>query len=557
MKNLLTSLLLTTLIASSLAAQTRTGDASTNEQTLRAHVRFLADDLLEGRAPVSRGGTLATKYIAAQFERLGLRPAGASKDFFQPVRLFAGKADPATTLTVRGADGKTETFSFGTEFVAFSNRQSVTSDKGAFDVPVDSELVFVGYGVDAPEQKWSDYKGAASDYKDKILVMLVNDPPATAQEPNLFGGRALTYYGRWTYKLEEAARRGARGAILLHTDESAGYGWNVVRTSWGGTRYDIARGGEDKSPYLDLRAWVTNNAAKRMFALAGMDVDEMRRRATARDFAPVKLNLRAISDIKTEYEISTSPNVVAVLEGSDPKLKNEYVAYTAHWDHLGVGEPDKRGDSIYNGAVDNASGVASVLAIAESLARLSPAERPKRSVLFLITTAEEQGLLGAEYFVANPTVPLASIAANINLDGLSFLGRTADFVPLGAERSTMNMTVAQVAGRHNLRVVADTRPEQGSFYRSDHFPLAKAGIPAVSLRVGTQFVGRPATWGDEQFKLYNQNNYHQPSDEYSEQADFSGVVQLTDFALALGRDLTNLTEAPRYNPTDEFARARR
>lgn len=544
------------LVATPFAAQTKTSDASVNENTLRAHVRFLADDLLEGRAPVSRGGTLATKYIAAQFERLGLRPAGEGKSYFQPVRLFAGKADPATTLTVRGADGKAETFNFGTEFVAFSNRQSVTSDKGTFDVSIDSELVFVGYGVDAPEQKWSDYKGAASDYKDKILVMLVNDPPATPAEPNLFGGRGLTYYGRWTYKLEEAARRGARGAILLHTDESAGYGWNVVRTSWGGTRYDIARGGEDRSPYLDLRAWITNDAAKRMFALAGMDVDEMRRRAAARDFAPVKLNLRAVSDIKTEYEISTSPNVVAVLEGSDPKLKNEYVAYTAHWDHLGVGEPDKRGDRIYNGAVDNASGVASVLAIAESLARLSPTERPKRSVLFLITTAEEQGLLGAEYFVANPIVPLASITANVNLDGLSFLGRTTDFVPLGAERSTMNATVAQVAGRHNLRVVPDTRPEQGSFYRSDHFPLAKAGVPAVSLRVGTQFVGRPATWGDEQFKLYNQNNYHQPSDEYNEQADFSGVVQLTDFALALGRDLANLNEAPRYNPTDEFARAR-
>lgn len=554
-----TCLLLSIVGGGTLRAQTapRVANDAITENVLRAHVRYLADDLLEGRAPSSRGGELATKYIAAQFERAGLRPAGANGGYFQPVRLFAGKANAQTVLAVRGARGN-ESFRFGDEYVAFTANQNTDgAQKGELTLPVKSELVFVGYGTDAPEQRWNDYKGAAEDYKDKILVMLVNDPPATAAEPNLFGGRALTYYGRWTYKLEEAARRGARGAILLHTDASAGYGWNVVRTSWGATRYDIAREPQDRTPYLDTRAWMTDAAARRMFALAGLDVDELRRQAASRDFKPVKLNLEATLNLRTEYEISSSPNVVAMLPGSDARLKNEYIIYTAHWDHLGVGIPNSQGDRIYNGAVDNASGVASVLAIAEAFARLPQAERPKRSMLFLLTTAEEQGLLGADWFVGHPTVPVDHIAANLNLDGLNFLGRTTDFIPLGAERSTLMRDVETIARERNLRVGADTRPEQGTFYRSDHFPLAKAGVPAISLRNGTEFVGRSKEWGEEQFKIYNERHYHQPSDEYTDAANFSGVAQMTELAFALGRRLANLPEMPRYNSSDEFARARR
>ncbi len=532
-------------------------DEAITEHALRAHVRFLADDLLEGRAPGSRGGALATRYIAAQFERIGLKPAGTEGTYFQPVRLFATKANQGSVLSVQ-ANERAETFRFGDEFVAFTGKQVAAEgkDAGAYSVPVKSELVFVGYGVNAPEQRWNDYKGAPEEYKDKILVMLVNDPPATAAEPDLFGGRALTYYGRWTYKLEEAARRGARGVILLHTDASAGYGWNVVRTSWGGQRFDIARAANDASPYLDLRAWMTDAAAKKMFTLAGLNLDGLRQQAASRDFRPVKLNLEASLDLQTEYEISASPNVIAMIEGSDAQLKNQYVVYTAHWDHLGVGEPNAAGDRIYNGAVDNASGVASVLTIAEAFARLPRAERPARSILFVVTTAEEQGLLGAAWFVQHPTVPLNSIAANLNLDGLSFLGRTSDFVPLGAERSTLSELVGTVARERGLRVIADTRPEQGSFFRSDHFPLAKAGVPAISLRGGTEFVGRPSGWGEEQFKIYNARDYHQPSDELRPTADFGGVVQQTEFAYALGRRIADLKEMPRYNPNDEFARAR-
>jgi Zn-dependent M28 family amino/carboxypeptidase len=387
--------------------------------------------------------------------------------------------------------------------------------------------------------------------------MLVNDPPATAAEPNLFGGRALTYYGRWTYKFEEAARRGAAGVILLHTDESAGYPWSVVRTSNSSWRFDLARGENSSAPFLKLRSWVTNDAARRMMRLAGQDLDELRKRAASRDFQPVKLNLTASIDLKSELKRVNAPNVAGVLQGRDPALRDEYVVFSAHWDHLGIGEPNKQGDRIYNGAVDNASGVASVLAIAQAFAKLPAGEKPRRSVLFLFPTAEEQGLLGAEWYAAHPLVPLTKTAANVNLDSMNILGRTRDFVPLGAERSSLRAVVEMVARERGLSVAPDPRPEQGSFYRSDHFPFAKVGVPSISLKEGKDFVGRPAGWGEEQFKAYNTANYHQPSDEYSASWNFEGMIQSAEIALAIGRRVADAPELPRFNPDDEFAKAQR
>ena len=520
-----------------------------SENSLKADIKYLSDDLLEGRGTGARGGELAAKYIAAQMEELGLKGAGQRGSFFQPVSLVGVKADPKTALTV-SSGGKRETFKFADEFVAFTGAQTD-------NVSVDADLVFVGYGIEAPEQRWNDYKGSADDYRGKVLVMLVNDPPATPAEQNLFGGRALTYYGRWTYKFEEAARRGAAGAILIHTDESAGYPWSVVRTSNGSWRFDIARGDNDKKPYLKMRSWVTNDTAQKLMRLAGQDLDDLRRRATSRDFQPVKLNAKASIDIRSEVKRVESMNVAGILPGSDARLREEYVIYTAHWDHLGIGEANKRGDNIYNGAVDNASGIACVLAIAEAFARLPPNERPRRSILFLFPTAEEQGLLGAEWYAQHPLVPLNKSAANVNLDSMNILGRTRDFVPLGAERSSLMRVVEGVARASNMTIRPDQRPEQGSFYRSDHFPFAKAGVPSISLKEGMDFVGRPQGWGEQQFKAYNTANYHQPSDEYSDTWNFEGMIQEAMIAFEIGRRIADMDQMPRFNADDEFAKADR
>ncbi len=429
------ALLLMTTIAMTVVSQQRrpSSSSSINETILKAHIRFLADDLLEGRGPGTRGGELAAKYIASQLEASGLKGAAADGSFFQPVSLVGVKADPNTKLTISGR-GNSETLKFADDFVAFTGAQTE-------EVDVDADLVFVGYGINAPDQKWNDYKGDADDYRGKILVMLVNDPPATTEEPNLFGAKALTYYGRWTYKYEEAARRGTAGAILLHTDHSAGYPWGVVRTSNGSWRFDIARTSGDTSPFLKFRSWVTDDAARRLMRLAGQDLDALRTQAATRNFQPVKLGLKGKLNLKSELKRVASANVVGVLEGSDPRLRSEYVVYSAHWDHLGIGAPNKDGDTIYNGALDNATGVACVLAIADTLAKLPPAQRPKRSSLFLFPTAEEQGLLGAEWYSKHPVVPLAKTAANVNLDSMNVLGLTHDFIPLGAERSSLKAVV--------------------------------------------------------------------------------------------------------------------
>ena len=541
-------LLIAALTVSGFSQQAKRTTAPISGSAIHAHIKFLADDLIEGRGTGARGGEIAANYVAAQLEALGLKGAARQGSFMQPVSLVGVKADPDTKLIVTGSEGR-ESFNFADDFVAFTGAQ-------AEQVDVDAGLVFVGYGINAPEQRWNDYKGDASDYRGKMLVMLVNDPPATADEPNLFAGRALTYYGRWTYKYEEAARRGAAGVLLLHTDASAGYPWSVVRTSNGSWRFDIARTDDDKTPFLNIRSWMTDESARRMMKLAGLDLDELRRKAASRDFVPVKLNLKASINLKSELKRLTAPNVAGILPGRDPKLQSEYVVYSAHWDHLGVGAPNKSGDTIYNGAVDNASGVASVIAIAEAFTKLPAAQRPRRSILFLFPTAEEQGLLGAEWYSQHPLVPIAKTAANINLDSMNVLGPTEDFVPLGAERSTLRTIVQTIATERSMRVAPDARPEQGSFYRSDHFPFAKVGVPSISLKAGDDFVGRPKGWGEQQFKAYNTAHYHQPSDEYRESWNLKGILQEAEIALEIGRRVADMDQLPRFNPEDEFARKR-
>ncbi|HCX30610.1 MAG TPA: peptidase M28 [Blastocatellia bacterium] len=537
--------LIVAFAATGLSQQRRLASPQLNEDAIRADIKFLSSDLLEGRGTGARGGEIAANYIAARMEALGLKGAGAQGNFFQPVSLVGVKADPNTKLIVSGRNGK-ESFKFADEYVAFTGAQTD-------EVDVDADLVFVGYGINAPEQRWNDYKGQPSDYRGKMLVMLVNDPPATSDEPNLFGGKALTYYGRWTYKYEEAARRGAAGVILLHTDQSAGYPWSVVRTSNGSWRFDIARTSND-IPFLKIRSWVTDETARAIMKLAGQDLADLRARAASRDFQSVALNLKARINLKSELKRVEAPNVAGILPGRDPKLRDEYVIYSAHWDHLGVGAPDKTGDTIYNGAVDNASGVASVLAIAEALAKLPAAQRPRRSSLFLFPTAEEQGLIGAEWYSRHPLVPVEKTAADVNLDSMNVLGRTNDFIPLGAERSSLKAVVEAVARERGMRVSSDARPEQGSFYRSDHFPFAKVGVPSISLKEGNDYVGRSKEWGEEQFRAYNTAHYHQPSDEYSDSWDFRGMLQEAEIAMAIGRRIADMDQLPKFNPGDEFAK---
>ncbi|MBV9215613.1 MAG: M28 family peptidase [Acidobacteria bacterium] len=511
---------------------------------MRERVKKISSDEFEGRGPGSKGAGLATQYIADQLKAAGVTPGNGSS-YFQNVPLVGVKADPMSYLRVERSGQPGKLYKFGDDFVAFSGAQSAKSD-------VNAELVFVGYGIDAPMYNWNDYKGPAEDYKGKVLMMLVNDPPATSSEPNLFGGKALTYYGRWTYKFEEAARRGAAGVILVHTTESAGYGWNVVRTSNGSWRYDIARTPGDKSPFLQFKGWATNEASSAILVQAGLNLDELRAKAARRDFQPVKTGVNVMLDLSSEIKRLNSPNVVGVLKGSDPKMSSEFVVYSAHWDHFGIGEPAANGDKIYNGAYDNASGVAAVLGIADVLAKIALKDRPKRSTLFLFTTGEEQGLLGAEYYSRHPLVPLAKTAADVNLDGVNIFGKVSDFVALGADRSSIIDQILEAANERHLTIGGDKNSDKGFFYRSDHFPFAKVGVPSVNFQHGDTFT--PPLKGDAAtfFRDYTAKYYHQVTDEYHDWWDASAMVQEAELALAIGVKLANVKEMPRFKSTDEF-----
>ncbi len=546
MKQITSLLLIFTFCFTAIFSQDRT--SSFDSKKMIERVKRLSADDFEGRGPGTDGGKRAAQYIADELKGSGVKP-GNKSSYLQNVKLVGVKANPQTQLRV-GETGASngKLYKFGDDFVATTGAQTS-------DVLVSAELVFVGYGIDSPLYNWNDYKGSADNFKGKVLMMLVNDPPATSAESSLFGGKALTYYGRWTYKYEEAARRGAVGVILVHTTESAGYGWNVVRTSNGNWRYEIARTSADKTPYLQFKSWATNETSAKILAQAKLNIDDLREKAKRRDFQPVKTGLTVNLNLQSETKKFDSPNVVGKVEGSDAKLKDEYVVFSGHWDHLGIGEPDAKGDRIYNGAYDNASGCAAILGIAEVLAKMSKNDRPKRSILFLFPTAEEQGLLGAEYYSRHPLVPLAKTAADVNIDGVNFFGKVSDFMALGSERSTMLEQINAAAAERKLTIKGDKNPEQGFFFRSDHFPFAKVGVPSVNFQHGDQFLKPLSKEAEGFFKDYNAKYYHQASDEFHDWWDASAMVQESELALAIGVKLANLAEKPRYKDSDEFSAA--
>jgi Zn-dependent M28 family amino/carboxypeptidase len=516
------------------------------KDALAAHDKFLASDLLEGRGPGTRGDDIAMEYIADEFQSYGLQPAGDNGTYFQKVPLVGVTMDAAkTSVSFTKPGGPTiGPLKHLEQYVA--NDQSQTPESA-----LDSELVFVGHGVVAPEYRWDDYKGL--DTNGKTLVMLVDDPPANAQEPDLFKGKARTYYGRWTYKYEIGTAKGARGVILIHTNEAAGYPWSVVRNSWGGeTSYITLKPG---APALHFASWITTDVARELFKAAGYDLDQLTAAAASRDFKPVVLGgYKLTGNITSKIRRFDSANVVAKLEGSDPQLREQAILYTAHHDHLGVGEPDARGDRIYNGAIDNASGCAVLLEMARVWAETRPA--PKRSVYFAAVAAEEQGLLGSLYLGQHPPVPAGRIAIDINYDAIAELGRVRDVSMTGVERTTFYPTAEHVAKALGLKIIPDPEPEQGHYYRSDHFSLGKVGVPAFSIDPGQDVVGKPAGWGKAQSDDYREHRYHQPSDEFNPHWDWSEAVQMAQLGYWMGWDAANAATMPNWNPGDEFRETR-
>jgi Zn-dependent M28 family amino/carboxypeptidase len=516
-----------------------------DEDAMRAHARFLSSDLLEGRGPGTRGDALATQYIASQFEAVGLRPHGDSGTFFQRVSLLGIATDQDKTSVSFSKPGGPNLgpLKYLDDYVASDHSQSESN-------ALDSELVFVGHGVVAPEYRWDDYKGL--DARGKTLVMLVDDPPATSAEPDLFKGRARTYYGRWTYKFETGAQKGAEAVILIHTNEAAGYGWQVVRNSWGRERSAVKL--KPGQPSLRLASWITESVARDLFRSAGRDLGELTRAAASRDFRPVSLGYRLTGTIGSTIRPFDTQNVVARVDGSDAKLRSEAILYTAHHDHLGIGTPDATGDRIYNGAIDNASGSAVLLEMARVWAATKPA--PKRSIIFAAVAAEEQGLLGSDWYAQNPTTPAGRIALAMNFDGIYQIGRVKDVTMLGVERMTFNPTAERVAKALGIRIVPDQDPEQGFYYRSDHFPLAKAGIPAFSVDPGNDVVGKGEAYGRQKAQEYRDKHYHQPSDEMDPTWDWSTAVQMGQLGFWLGWEAANAVAMPNWLPGEEFRAAR-
>ena len=542
---LVTALSLMAAEKSSIPSAVERGMKLFSGDAMKAHDKFLASDLLEGRGPGTRGDDLAMQYIAAQFEASGLEPAGDNGTYFQRVPLLGVRMDAAATNLSFTKDGAPTIgpLKHLDDFVATDPSQSASST-------LNSDLVFVGHGVVAPEYRWDDYKGL--DAHGKTLIMLVDDPPANAQEPDLFKGQTRTYYGRWTYKYEIGTSKGADGVILIHTNDAAGYPWSVVRNSWGGeTSYVRLAPGQ---PALHVASWITEKVASDLFKAAGYDLDTLTKAAASRDFKPVPLGFRLTGTIASKIRPFDTANVIAKRTGSDPKLRDEAVIYTAHHDHLGIGRADDRGDTIYNGAIDNASGCALLLDLARVWSMTKPA--PKRSVYFAAVAAEEQGLLGSAYLGQHPPIPAGRLALNLNYDAIPELGRVRDVVLNGAERTTFFPTAERVAKAMHLTISPDPEPEQGHYYRSDHFSLGKVGIPAFSVEPGHDVVGKGKEWGEKMSSDYREHRYHQPSDEFDPSWNWGEGVQMAQFGYWLGWDAANAASMPNWKPGDEFRAVR-
>ncbi|MCP3103190.1 M28 family peptidase [Myxococcus sp. K15C18031901] len=517
----------------------KAASAHIEPDVLRAHVRFLAHDLLEGRGPGTRGDALGQAYIASQFESLGLKPAGVDGTYFQPFDLVGVTGHPRT-LSVR-APGGVEDLKFHEDFIAVSGVQEAEAKLDA------SEIVFVGYGIQAPEYAWDDFKGM--DVRGKTLLILNSDPE---DDPALFAGRTRLWYGRWDYKYEQAAKMGAAGAIILHTPASAGYPWQVVQSSWTGEQFELPAA---SGPRLQVKAWMTESATRRVLQMAGRDLESLRAAAQSRDFQPVPLGVTVSTRFANEVRRRPTANVLAMLPGSDPKLGSEVVLYSAHHDHLGRKEEGAPGeDLVYNGALDNAAGVSAMLAVAKSFRALP--QPPRRSILFAAVAAEEQGLLGSQYLAEHPPVPAGRIAANVNIDGANIHGRTRDITVIGLGKSDLDGVITALAKTQGRVVKADQLSDRGFFYRSDQFNFARRGIPAAYFGSGMDFVGRPEGWGRQQRETWEAKHYHQPSDELRPDWDWSGAVEDVRLFFLLGAHVARNPELPRWNKGDEFEAAR-
>jgi len=511
-------------------------------EDIRRVVAEIADDRYAGRAPGTPGDKRARAYLAGELKALGFEPGAANGSYEQPVELVGVTSTPPTMWRfVR--EGEHVDLKRNADYIAASGVQTPRTEIAS------AELVFVGYGIEAPEYGWDDFKGV--DVAGKVLVMLNNDPD---WDPALFAGTERLYYGRWTYKYESAARHGAAGAIIVHTTPSAGYPWQVVQASWGGAQFHLPAGDE---PRVQIEAWITEDAARRLLGPAG-NLDGLVKQASRRDFVPVPLGITTSLTLRNSVTRTQSANVLGVLRGSDATAADEVVIYSAHHDHLGVGAPNLNGDpndKIYNGARDNASGVGMLLAIGKAFAALP--ERPRRSIALLFPAAEEQGLLGSQYFAAHPTVPPGKIAANVNYDSGNIWGATRDITFIGLGKSSLDAIATEVAAFQQRALKADQFPDRGSYYRSDQFNFAKIGVPAFYFSGGTDFVGRPPEWGVEQVNAYTERNYHQPSDELTAEWNFDGMVQDAQFGFYAGLIVANETELPVWNAGNEFEAARR
>ena len=511
-------------------------------ESLLAHIKVLASDEFEGRAPGSQGEDLSVKYITDQFNKIGLKPGNPDGTYTQEVPLAGIKSEPQMSFVI---GDKTMDLKFPDDFVASSARlqPQIKIDKSA--------LVFVGYGVVAPEYGWDDYKNV--DVKGKTLLMLIGDPPIpdpkdpSKLDDKVFKGKAMTYYGRWTYKYEIAAKKGAAAAIIIHETEPAAYPWQVVRSSWSKENFELDKPNKNMDA-VAARSWITLGVAQKLLADSGQNFDTLKKSAITKDFRPVVLNGKANIAIAQQIRSFKSHNVIGKLEGSDPKLNAEYVIYTAHWDHLGR-HPELQGDQIFNGAIDNASGVASIIEIAAAFRKINPP--PKRSVLFMATTAEEAGLLGAKYYAEHPLYPLQKTLADINLDSMNVWGRTRDIEDLSLGFSTLDDLLAAAAKEQGRIAIPDSRPDKGKIYRADNFEFSKVGLPSLYIGKGEHLLSRPETAplrSDE----YDSTDYHQVTDEVHPDWDLSGNVQDTQLLFEVGYEVANGDNFPEWKPGNEF-----
>jgi Zn-dependent M28 family amino/carboxypeptidase len=511
-------------------------------------IKALSADAFEGRKPGTKGEELTVKYLEDQFTKLGLKPGNSDGTFVQKVPLVGITGANTKPLTISGAGG-TKTFRWKDDVVAW------TKHVAAGAAIENSDMVFAGYGVTAPEFNWDDFKGV--DVKGKTIVVLVNDPQVPdAADPSrlddkVFNGKAMTYYGRWTYKFEEGARHGAAGILIVHEDGPAGYPFQVVQGNLG-EKFDLVTPDKNMARSA-IEGWVTLDTAKEILKMAGQDFDALKKQALTRDFKPVPLNLKASLAVKNTLRTIDSRNVLAKLEGSDPQLRDEYVVYSAHWDHLGICDP-VNGDRICNGALDNASGVSQLLEIAHGFTTVEP--KPRRSILFLMVTAEEQGLLGSQYYSVMPVYPLAKTVANINIDGVNPWGRTRDIVVIGMGASDLDDYLREAATGQGRVLRPDPESEKGFYYRSDHFNFAKQGVPALYTDSGEEFIGRPDGYGKQKREEFNKVDYHQPSDQVKPDWDLSGAVEDAQLMFLVGYRVANADKMPEWKPGNEFRATR-